>query len=173
MKFLPVHSFENPSAQKIYRAYTTTFPADERRNDEQFKALFEHPNAFVNSILWREAEVGYLVLWKLSESIFVEHFEVFEEFRNQKLGSVVVKTLIEEHSNIILESEPSYLSDIAERRIGFYQKNSLSIINESYIQPSYEEGKNPLELFLMASWLPEDIQAVEQEIHRTVYGVEV
>ena len=84
----------------------------------------------------------------------------------------MVKTLIEEHSNIILESEPSYLSDIAERRIGFYQKNSLSIINESYIQPSYEEGKNPLELFLMASWLPEDIQAVEQEIHRTVYGVE-
>ena len=154
---------------RIFSTYEKTFPADERRNQDQFLALLENPDCFIYALKNEENFVGYLILWELDGFYFLEHFEVFEQFRNLKLGSQVLEALKEKFGKIVLESEPNYLNEIAERRINFYQRNEFSIISEDYIQPSYGAGKNAIRLFLLSNFQVEDLKLLEKEIIAKVY----
>lgn len=155
---------------RIYSAYENTFPADERREKEQFLSLIENPDCFIFAVKNAGDFVGYLIFWKLEDFCFLEHFEVFEEFRNLKLGSEILSQLTEKFGKIILESEPYSLGEIAERRINFYLRNGFSIVCETYIQPSYGDGKKPLPLFLLSNFKGGKITEIEKGILSTVYS---
>lgn len=154
---------------RIFAAYESTFPIDERRDETQFLALLENPDSFIFAVKNEEGQVGYVILWKLEDCYYLEHFEVFEEFRNLKLGSQILTELKDKFGNIVLESEPSHLDEMAERRINFYLRNGFSIISEDYIQPSYGPGKNSMNLFLMSNFHVVDAKNLEQELHIKVY----
>lgn len=172
-RFRPMIWFEELQTRKkisrIFAVYEKTFPADERRNEEQFLSLLDHPDCFIFGVKNDDDLAGYVILWKCETFYFLEHFEVFEEFRNLKLGSQILSELKEKFSNIILESEPNYLDEMAERRIKFYVRNGFSIISENYIQPSYGEGKVQLNLFLLSNFFVENLEIIEKEIHSKVY----
>jgi len=155
---------------KIFLAYEKTFPKDERRNKNQFFGLLEKPNCYIFGVRTDENLVGYLILWKLTNFHFLEHFEVFEEFRNLKLGSQILADVKERFGPLVLESEPSHLDEMAERRINFYLRNGFSVVSQTYIQPSYEPGKNPLNLFLLSDFEVQNITEIEQEIFSVVYS---
>lgn len=169
MEFLPIATAEDYRIQEIYASYSGTFPEDERRDWKQFTALFSNPQVKVISVLHESHSIGYLIIWELSSYVFVEHFEVFEAFRSQKLGSHITGYLFKNHPRIILEIEPGHLDDDAKRRYSFYQKNGFTLIDEMYIQPSYGEGKKPLDLWLLANYIPEDLKRVKDEIYDVVY----
>ncbi len=154
---------------RIFNIYEKTFPEDERRCKEQFLALAENPDAFVFHINKENETIGYAVIWELSGFHFLEHFEVFEEFRNQKFGERILAVLKENFGKIILESEPETLDETAKRRIGFYKRNGFAIIKKNYLQPSYDEGKSSLNLYLMANFVPENLEILVREIYETVY----
>lgn len=169
MEFSQITSPDDYRVQQIFKSYSTSFPEDERREWHQFVKLFEHPNVKVISVLNDNDNIGYLIIWKLSNYVFVEHFEVFSEFRNQKLGSHITGYLFKNHPRIILEIEPEHLNDDAKRRFLFYQRNGFNLIDEMYIQPSYGEGKKSLELWLLANYTPENLKEVKDEIYDIVY----
>ena len=154
---------------RIFAAYESTFPEDERRDESQFLALLENPDSFIFSVKNDETHVGYVILWKLEDCYYLEHFEVFEEFRNLNLGSQILAELKEKFGNIVLESEPSHLDEMAERRINFYLRNGFSIISEDYIQPSYGPGKNSMNLFLLSNFAVTEVRTIEKELHSKVY----
>ncbi|MDN3606580.1 GNAT family N-acetyltransferase [Kaistella yonginensis] len=154
---------------RIFSSYEKTFPADERRDEAQFLALLENPNSLIFIIKNEENSIGYVILWELNDFYFLEHFEVFEEFRNLKLGSQVLQELQEKFGNMILESEPSDWNEMAERRINFYVRNGYSIVSKEYVQPSYGEGKKELKLFLLGNFKVENLMAVEFELRSKVY----
>lgn len=154
---------------KIFYRYEKTFPEEERRSKDQFLDLAENPGAFVYSINHEDENIGYCVIWELQEFYFLEHFEVFEEFRNQKFGEKILESLQEKFEKLILETEPDSLSETAERRLRFYERNGFSVIEKNYLQPSYGEGKYTVNLFLMANFQPENLETLVQEIYSTVY----
>jgi ribosomal protein S18 acetylase RimI-like enzyme len=156
---------------KIFSRYEKTFPEDERRSKEQFLDLAENPDVFVFLIKNEDETIGYCVIWELSNFYFLEHFEVFEEFRNQKFGEKILESLQEKFEKMILETEPDSLSEIAARRLQFYQRNGFEIVEKNYLQPSYGEGKSSLHLFLMANFEPENVETLIQEIHKIVYEI--
>lgn len=156
---------------KIFSRYEKTFPEDERRSKEQFLDLAENPDVFVFLIKNKDETIGYCVIWELSNFYFLEHFEVFEEFRNQKFGEKILESLQEKFEKMILETEPDSLSEIAARRLQFYQRNGFEIVEKNYLQPSYGEGKSSLHLFLMANFEPENVETLIQEIHKIVYEI--
>lgn len=156
---------------RIFAAYESTFPIDERRDETQFLALLENPDSFIFAVKNETNQVGYVILWKLQDCFYLEHFEVFEEFRNLKLGSQILAELKEKFGNIVLESEPSHLDEMADRRINFYLRNGFSIISEDYIQPSYGLGKNSINLFVLSNFEVFNVFYIEQELHSKVYGV--
>ena len=154
---------------KIFYVYEKTFPEEERRNKEQFLKLIENPDVYIFSIKKDETAIGYLILWELSGFYFLEHFEVFEEFRNQNFGSEILKNLQEKFEKIVLETEPENLNEIAKRRIGFYKKNGFTVVDETYIQPSYGDGKPAVNLWLLANFKIEDLKILVREIFEVVY----
>ena len=156
-------------AHEIYHCYCTSFPEDERRGEAQFWDLFDNEYAQIVSIVKEEKNIGYLILWELSEFVFVEHFEIFSQFRGQNFGSEVLAQLIQKHGELILETEPVELNTIAERRVKFYERNGFSILKKDYIQPSYGDGKNALNLFLMGTFSPEDLEKSIAEIYEIIY----
>jgi ribosomal protein S18 acetylase RimI-like enzyme len=155
---------------RIFSAYENTFPPEERREKDQFLALLENPDCFIFAVKNEDAFVGYLILWKLDDFYFLEHFEVFDEFRNLNLGTQILAELQEKFGPIVLESEPANYNEMAERRLNFYAKNGFSIISENYIQPSYGDGKNALHLWLLANWIPENTNWIKEEIYTVVYS---
>jgi ribosomal protein S18 acetylase RimI-like enzyme len=169
MEFLPITSADDYRVQEIYDSYSGTFPEDERRDFRKFTSLFTNENVKIISVLHESKNIGYLIIWELSNFTFVEHFEVFAEFRSQKLGSYITNYLFENYSRIILEIEPEHLDDDAKRRYSFYQKNGFKLIDEMYVQPSYGEGKNSLKLWLLANYFPENLSEVKDEIYDVVY----
>lgn len=169
MEFLQITSPDDYRVQQIYHSYSTTFPEDERREWSQFIKLFEHSNVKVISVLNDTENIGYLIIWELTNYVFVEHFEVFSEFRNQKLGSHITDYLFKNYPRIILEIEPEHLNDDAKRRFSFYQRNGFNLIDEAYVQPSYGEGKKSLPLWLLANYSPENLNEVKEEIYDIVY----
>jgi GNAT superfamily N-acetyltransferase len=144
---------------KIFYRYEKTFPEEERRSKDQFLDLAVNPDAFVYSINHEDENIGYCVIWELQEFYFLEHFEVFEEFRNQKFGEKILESLQEKFEKLILETEPDSLSE----------RNGFSVIEKKYLQPSYGEGKYAVNLFLMANFQPENLETLVQEIYSTVY----
>jgi len=169
MEFLQITSSDDYRVEKIYSSYCTSFPEDERRDWEKLAPLFSHPKVKIVSVLHESENIGYLILWELSNYTFVEHFEVFEEFRSRKLGSHITKYLFENYPRIIMEIEPEHLSENAARRYTFYQRNGFSLIDEMYVQPSYGKGKKPLNLWLLSNYTPENLKDVKDEIYDIVY----
>ncbi|REC45053.1 GNAT family N-acetyltransferase [Chryseobacterium sp. 5_R23647] len=169
MEFLQITSPDDYRVQQIFHSYSTTFPEDERREWSQFIKLFEHSNVKVISVLNDTENIGYLIIWELTNYVFVEHFEVFSEFRNLKLGSHITDYLFKNYPRIILEIEPEHLNDDAKRRFSFYQRNGFNLIDETYVQPSYGEGKKSLPLWLLANYSPENLNEVKEEIYDIVY----
>ncbi|SDH97540.1 hypothetical protein SAMN05421846_10397 [Chryseobacterium taeanense] len=169
MEFLQITSSEDYRVQEIYSAYCTTFPEDERRDWEKLTTLFSHPKAKIISVFHESQNIGYLIVWELSNFTFVEHFEVFEEFRSQKLGSHITGYLFENYPRIILEIEPEHFGENAARRYSFYQKNGFHLIDEMYVQPSYGKDKKPLDLWLLSNYTPENVKEVKDEIYDIVY----
>lgn len=169
MEFNHITSPDDYRIKQIYSSYTYSFPEDERRDWIKFVQLFTHPNVKVFSVFNESENIGYVIIWELSDFIFVEHFEVFAEFRNQKAGSKIIDLLKENHPRIILEIEPENLNEDSKRRFSFYQKNGFSLIDEMYIQPSYGNGKKKLNLWLLANFQPTDLGETTNEIHDVVY----
>ncbi|WNI35842.1 GNAT family N-acetyltransferase [Chryseobacterium sp. SG20098] len=170
MEFLPITSSEDPRVQEIYTSYSTTFPVDEQRDKDQFDSLFSNPYVEFMSVIHESEAIGYLILWKLSSFVFVEHFEVFEAFRSKKLGSHIMNHLSDNYLQIILEIEPAELSEDASRRYSFYQRNNFSLIDTNHVQPSYGEGKKSLNLWLLANYTPENVEEAKKEIHKIIYA---
>ncbi len=166
---LLVDSANHPSVRAIYASYESYFPRDERRSETQFLELFENPHVQIFSLQTNSTPIGYLILWPLSCSLFVEHFEIFETLRGQSFGSKVLTELIKKNVNVVLEAEPQDLSPDAWRRIKFYQNLGFSAIDTAYQQPPYEPDKNALDLWLLSTEKPRDLRALKEEIYKTVY----
>lgn len=169
MEFLQITSPEDYRIKQIFESYSSTFPEDERRDWDKFVRLFVHPKVKILSVLNNTQNIGYLIIWELSNYVFVEHFEVFSEFRNQKLGSHITNYLFKNYPRIILEIEPENLNEDSKRRFSFYQRNGFNLIDDLYIQPSYGEGKKSLQLWLLANYHPENVKELKDEIYDIVY----
>lgn len=170
MEFVKMDQFDSDSVQEIFASYNLTFPMDERRTEETFRSFFDNKNVSVLSIKNDETEIGYLIVWHLFECAFIEHFEVFEPYRNHGFGSKILDKLKEDHPKSVLEADPDYLGDIMKRRIEFYGRNGYKIIKKNYIQPSLGEGKNPVNLFLLSNFKPNDMEDLVNEIYQIVYN---
>ena len=169
MEFIIVENPEAFKAKEIYQSYCNAFPVEERRDANQFNALFRNPKAKVISVLSNLNDIGYIILWELSEFVFIEHFEIFSDFRSQNYGSQILKELCKNQARIVLETEPEMLNNEAKRRIDFYNKNGFILVDENYLQPSYGEGKPEVSLWLLANWKPDKIDCIKEEIYDVVY----
>lgn len=159
---------------KIFSILENSFPPDEYRTYEDQKVLLNNPNYTVYVIPDDKSDCikAFITVWKFEDFAFIEHFAVNPVYRNQGLGSLILReTMNLLQCQICLEVELPE-TDLAKRRIGFYERNGFFVNHYPYIQPSYAKDKQPIPLLIMTSGnciSNDQFDNVQKTIFREVY----
>lgn len=157
---------------QLFSLLEFSFPASERRNykgqlgefqEEQFRSICYIPDGLK----------GFLNYWDFGDFIYVEHFAVSPELRGQGTGTALIGELrsIVGNRTLVLEAEPLADSNIAQRRIGFYERLGFVLNEYDYIQPVMMEGEEPIPLVIMSS--PDKLSESEYTLIRDCLYKEV
>lgn len=159
---------------EIFSIMEEAFPLNEYRSREKQRALFSLPEYSV--YLYREKGkiLGFLALWELCDLIFIEHFAIQRDLRGKGIGQRMLKELLSEKAEPICLEVELPESEIAKRRIAFYERSGLFYYDYPYVQPSMDEGRDPIPLRIMCSLptLSEDgFSRIRDLLYDKVYGV--
>ena len=156
----------------VYEEMTKAFVKDEIRYFNDAVALLNNEKYNIYHIVFDNKKVGFITIWKLSKFYFVEHFVIYNQYRNKGLGGKAIDEISKKFKKIILEAElPN--DEISKRRLGFYSRHEFVINEFKYIQPAYHKELKPVEMKLL-SYQNKVINKDEviEEIHKEVYGVD-
>lgn len=168
--FLPVKTPDNIHFQSLTALYQSAFPRSERREIPELIRKMELEAKFhCRAILINEKFAGLFNTWHFGTFIYVEHFAVSEVLRGQNIGSKALTLFMRQHTlPLVLEVEPPE-NTTAERRIGFYERHGLNVVEKNYQQPPYRDDDEAIPLFLMCNHaLP--VNCIEN-IYQYVYDV--
>jgi len=163
---------------KMYRLMEKSFPPDEYRTYDEQKALLDDP-AYTVYVLYNGSEdiKAFIAVWEFDEFAFIEHLAVQPEYRNCGIGSRVLIELAERlrlgGKTVCLEVEPPE-TEMAARRIGFYERNGFSLNEYPYMQPPISEGRKAIPLLIMTSDGKADrnmFELIKQTLYTRVYKV--
>ena len=169
MQWTPATDFD-----AAYALLEASFPPVERRTQEGQRALFTRPEYRLLTCRADDKTLALLAEWRLHDFLFLEHFAVAPGSRGAGAGSRLLEQyLAEANAPVILEVEPPQ-TEIAKRRIGFYQRHGLVLNAYAYLQPPLRAGAAPLPLMLMSRPHALDLAEfakVRRALYAAVYGV--
>ena len=158
----------------VYALLEQSFPPEEYRDREKQKALFQK-EAYTAYGLRNAGRLQALIaLWNFGHVVYIEHFAVEESSRNLGLGSRIlnmVKNMVS--CPLCLEVELPE-TDLAKRRIAFYERNGFTYNDYPYIQPAYSPEKAAVPLRFMTTGggiSPERFEEIRACLYREVYNV--
>ena len=133
---------------KLYSLLEESFPPDEYRPYEEQAALLKDRHYRLYTNLERTV---LLSLWHFPDFTFIEHFAVSPRLRNQGLGrQILSEVLISLSVPVILEAElPD--TELAQRRLGFYQRNGFFVNPFPYLQPAYAPDRKPVPMQILST----------------------
>lgn len=164
---------EDEAFRKLTALYTEAFPPEERREIAQLEAMLaSESEMYFNAAECDGQLAGLCVYWDFGSFYYLEHLAVFAGMRNKKIGQQILDWM-EEHlpGERLLEVEPAE-TEIAVRRIRYYERNGYRILDRSYLQPSYVDGGEEFPLWVMGSesGLPAEvlnrqIQTIKEKVY--------
>ncbi len=168
-------SYGNKFFIDVLKLYKEAFPADERRSDEEFIDIARNCPQFSISVFTVDgAFAGFFTSWEWEDFRYGEHFAVLADKRGGGIGSKALKMVLDSSSKPLVIEVEQPNDDIARRRIGFYERNGLTLRSDvDYIQPPYSPEKNALPMMLM-TYGDIDITTGDwhiRQLHRDVYKV--
>ena len=150
---------------KLYSLLEESFPPDEYRPYEEQAALLKDRRYRLYTNLERTV---LLSLWHFPDFTFIEHFAVSPHLRNQGLGrQILSEVLTSRFGPVILEAElPD--TELAQRRLRFYQRNGFFVNPFPYLQPAYAPDRKPVPMHILSTE-PLTQEAFEN-VKRTLYS---
>ncbi|MBO5371574.1 MAG: GNAT family N-acetyltransferase [Lachnospiraceae bacterium] len=158
--------------KQVYDIMEASFPKDEHRPYNEQKALLDIKEYQIYVEKEDKRIKGFLAVWEFDEVCFIEHFAVNSAYRNKGLGAKMIKELCNQiPKRVCLEVElPD--TEMARRRIGFYERNNFYYNAYSYMQPSISIGRNPIPLRIMTTngkITEEEFLEIKELLYRRVY----
>lgn len=145
----PLISDADTDFSYLYELYVSSFPEEERRSKKGLLKSMSHSAMVFNVIEVDGVAQGFSIYWKFDGFTYLEHFAVNPNMRGNGIGASVMKLLAEILGpNRVLEVEPD-VDELTHRRIGFYNRCGLNVICKDYIQPSYYNNTDAMNLWLM------------------------
>lgn len=166
----PLAESDHPHFAK--ELFESAFPDEERPPFGEIKKRNTDKFHFLVATLADDEPVGILTYWTFEDFLYIEHFAIAEELRNQGLGKAVfLNFLSQQTQQVILEVELPTTEE-AEHRLEFYASMGLFQNTQEYWQPSYL-GKNKLELpmIIMSKYELDDdeFEETKQCLYENVY----
>ena len=168
---LRLSTMKREEFDRFYAALTEAFVREERRDYSDALATLASKDFLICKIYVGERHVGYVTLWFVADFVFIEHFFILDVYRGCGYGGRVLELLEKQFGAIVLEAEPPEQSEIAARRVAFYERWGFFVNSKAYAQPSYH-GEEPVPLVLMSYHAAlEDFDDAVDEIYKKVYGI--
>lgn len=167
MRLVPAARVDLPV---VYGYMLRSFVRDEIRDYEDFVKVFENEAFTVFHIEEDGLRRGFITVWDLERTAFLEHFAIYEEFRNSGCGGRALESVKEKYKELVLEVElPA--EPVQIRRIEFYKRHGFCLNGQEYFQPPYRRGGAPCPMKLMSYPRPlSDFAATAEAIRRAVYA---
>ncbi len=169
---LKLTRLESDDFDGVFNIMKDSFPDDEIRDYDAQKALFADPVFSILAIKDKDEVKGFITVYMLETFVFAEHFAVASEYRNCGLGSKILELLRSEFDlRICLEVELPE-TEMAKRRISFYERNGFSFNDYEYLQPAYSNDKNPVPLRIMTTEgtiSRAEFEILRKKLYKTVY----
>ncbi len=159
---------------QAYDLFHEVFILAELRPYAKMKKLFDENQFVIYEMTHLQEMIGAMIVWELSEYIYIENFAVSEKARNQGIGSTMIKQIQDIYPNhlLVLEVEKPH-DEYSRRRVTFYQRNHfLPNDNCHYIQPPLREHSVHIDLMLMSyphALTEEVFKRIKKEIFENVY----
>lgn len=193
-KLIRIQDSTSPLYAVAEKILTESFPECERRDASAERLCIDTDSRFffnavvledgatdlsVTEDFFQEVEkrhvVGLFSWWRLEAMVYGEHFAMSSAVRGKGIGAEVFRSVTENFSGegipFVFEVEsPDPSNPITLRRIGFYKRCGMHLIDHPYFQPRYHAEDTPVPMRLMSSVPTIDpVQAAAQI--RTVYPV--
>lgn len=159
---------------KIEIIYLNSFPEDERRPLGDLRDKITSGEITLSLIVDdNDSPIGFITSWNFNKFCYAEHFAIDSELRSSGYGAKALNLFLKSLSQpLILEVEPSGSTSDADRRISFYNKNGLEIVDRAYVQPPYSPHLPSVPLYLMSDDVNIDTKAAATIIKKHVYRSE-
>lgn len=156
--------------------YLAAFPEEERRPEAAWEELMHQSPLFHTDAILDDGDYcGFITSWHFSNFIYVEHFAISSSRRGGGIGGRAFECFMKQCAGkeIVLEVETPD-TEIARRRIGFYERHAMHLLPNDYQQPPYRPTGEYFPLRIMST-LPEATPAhfeeIKEALYREVYGV--
>lgn len=172
-EFIKVENVYDSNFEEVYDLYTSSFPNYARRTWQGLETVFNKKNAFhCNCIKLDGKTVGFINYWIFDKFTYIEHFAIHPDFRDNGLGSQVLKNFISNSTlPIILETEtPRTIT--ASKRIHFYERLNFYMISNFYMQPPYEGGQVMMSMLIMCNdyhFATKNFSQIKTTLYKEVY----
>lgn len=140
LNFLKITDRKDDRLSFVKALYQSAFPVQERREWPVLLAMIS-PQAEMQIELVTDHghPVAFVIWWQIADWLFIEHLAVSSAERGKNYGSRIMNHYLDAaKGNMLLEVEPP-LSEEAQRRIFFYERLGLYLLDYIYEQPSYRE----------------------------------
>ncbi|MUG45870.1 GNAT family N-acetyltransferase [Paenibacillus woosongensis] len=150
--------------EHIFALMKASFPTSERRSYTGQKELLADPHyRLITKTNSDNQVIAFMAVWEFPSFRFIEHIAVDPNTRGSGIGGKIMASYIEESSKPILLEVEYPDTDMAQRRIGFYERLGFRLNPFDYVQPPLQEGETYLPLKIMS--YPR-ILTEEEFIHR-------
>lgn len=167
---------EESDFPKIHEIMHAVFPPNERRSYNGQRELMNHHNYKLYLQRHQERIIAFLAVWEFDDFNYIEHFAVESAYRGNGLGEKMLNEYLSHAVKpVFLEVEPP-LTEIARRRIKFYERVGFHLNKFDYRQPALQAGQKPLLLKNMS--YPNPLEEVffcycKKIIFQTVYSTSI
>ena len=117
--------------------------------------------------------VGILTYWTFEDLVYIEHFAIAEELRNQGIGKATFLYFLSQQTDqVVLEVETPH-DEVADHRIEFYATMGFFQNPQPYVQPPYRKGGREVPMIIMSKYELDDDEFCEirDHLYREVYNV--
>ncbi|MCL1632679.1 GNAT family N-acetyltransferase [Sporolactobacillus sp. CPB3-1] len=163
----------------FYQLMEASFPEEEyRAYDEELHLLDKKAfSVLVRYDLSGRRIEGFIAEWRFRTCSFLEQLAVEPTLRGRGIGSEMLKSYLSQTDKpVLIEVERPSASELAARRIDFYQRLGFILCSFGYTQPDLRPSGSRVDLLLMHypfALSEHDLLARKKEIFHTVYGTEI
>ncbi|MBQ3580873.1 MAG: GNAT family N-acetyltransferase [Bacteroidales bacterium] len=153
--------------------FESAFPETERPD---FDDLKKRPSNFHFMVATNDDEpIGILTYWTFEEFVYVEHFAIDEELRNNGFGKAVFLNFMTQHGGqVVMEVELPH-DETSEYRVEFYASMGLYQNPYDYYQPSYHGDDRTVPMMIMSKMELDDDEFEEMRkiLYKEVYKIDI
>ena len=158
MYFERITDARHPMYGTAIELYQKSFPPHEQRETPSQERILRHPDYHFTLVHDEKTFVGLVLYWETLAFLYVEHFCILPELRNQHYGQRTLAELGKQGKAIILEIDPP-VDEISVRRRGFYERCGFAENPYPHVHPPYHKGNHGHALVVMSR--PEKITPEE------------